>query len=229
MLISHSLRCLFINIPKCASVSIKRGLQLELIKAPLWHCSWDEARQILGDEITESYFKFTMVRNPWDRVISAWKMFEQHQFRRQNKQYSLPEFLEVVTDVGIAYEARYQTAAERNQWERSIENIRHHTLPALHFYYGLADAQGEIKADFVGRFERLDQDLDFIAKKLGMGLGRVPHINPTRRDAYAAYYDSQSRQIVSRYYECDIEAFGYRFGGDGNHWQTPVIKPVPQD
>ncbi len=229
MLVSHSLRCLFINIPKCASISTKRMFKLSLVTDPLWHCPWEQAQEILGNEVTDNYFKFTLVRNPWERVVSAWKMFEQHKFRKQSRSYSLSEFLDVVTDSSIGYEANYRTLKERPSWEQSIENIRHHTLPAMHSYYGLVNRKNEIITDYVGQFEHLQNDLAIVADKLGVRFDKVPHTNRTRHGSYTEYYDDSCRETVSRYFKSDIDAFGYQFdSGPTKQWQSPIIVPAGQ-
>ncbi len=211
MMVSHENRCLFINIPKCATVSIRIAFELKLVTPPIWHSYWEQTREIAGEEVLENYFKFSIVRNPWERVISAWKMFEQHEKRKQDRSYTLAEFLQVVTDHKIGYEAHYRNPREREQWEHSKDNIRHHTLPALHPYYGLADRSGHIKADFVGRFENLQADLVYISGELGLKQLRIPKVNKTRHLSYQVYYDSDSVDLVRDYYRQDIEAFDYQF------------------
>jgi hypothetical protein len=210
MLISHSYRCLFIHIPKCAGSSLKNSLNLDLVVPPHWHCPWEKAQAVLGSEITESYFKFTFIRNPWERIISAWQMFEQQPWCF-HRSYSLLEFLEVVVNSSINPEATYQTPAEMAIWEHSPANIRHHTLPCVHPYYGLVDNQGQLTVDFVGRLETLDRDIQIIAKQLNLPNFTLPKSNPTDHDHYRYYYDPKSIEIVRDYYQQDLDRFGYQF------------------
>lgn len=211
MMISHKHRCIFINIPKCASVSIMNALDMKLVTPPHWHCSWSDSRQVLGKEILDSYFKFSIVRNPWDRVVSAWMMFEQHDYRKQDRSYTLPEFLEVITDQSIDYKTTYQTQQEKIAWQHTVTNIRHHTLPALHPYYGLVNKNGNIKANFTGKQENLHEDLAKVCRSLGLRSLQLKTINTTRRGHYTDYFNETTMKIVTSYYKKDIDTFNYSF------------------
>lgn len=210
MLISHQSRCIFAHVPKCAGSSIKKILELDCIIPPYWHCSWEEAREILGEEILHTYFKFAIVRNPWDRVISAWQMFEQKPWC-YHQNYSLKEFLKIVRDESINYIAHYKNLLEMKLWEKSPENIRHHTLPCLHPYYGLVDRSGQIQVDFIGRFETLDRDFQKICQHLNIPALSLPKNNATEHHHYSQYYDNELSQCVSDYYQADIKTFQYQF------------------
>ncbi|MBW2172079.1 MAG: sulfotransferase family 2 domain-containing protein [Deltaproteobacteria bacterium] len=210
MLISHRYRCILSHIPKCAGTSMKSALDLDFIVPPYWHCTWKEACEVLGEDIMQGYFKFAFVRDPWDRVISAWKMFEQKPWCRQEVP-TLREFLEIVTDGSIGYRATHRTNEELDVWQHSTENIRHHTLPCLHPYYGMVDDDGRIKVNFVGRYEELGRDFQTVCEHLGFSGLTLPIENPTEHRHYSRYYDNECVEIVHRYYGDDIVCFQYQF------------------
>lgn len=75
-MISHKHKCIFIHIPRTGGSSI----ELAIKGYPWWvgnlekkHMSASETRKYYGEDIWNEYFKFSFVRNPWDRVISLWK------------------------------------------------------------------------------------------------------------------------------------------------------------
>lgn len=62
-------KSIFVHIPKCAGVSINKSLYGNLAGG---HTTFDEYIIIFEPKCIENYFKFTFVRNPWDRVVSAY-------------------------------------------------------------------------------------------------------------------------------------------------------------
>ena len=73
------------------------------------------------------------------------------------------------------------------------------------------DIGGENKMNFVGRFENLQEDFDFVCNKVGAPIGKLPHTNKTIKKHYSKYYDEETISIVNDFYSEDIERFGYKF------------------
>lgn len=131
--------CVFIHIPKTAGTSIRKGVWGGAYEGPVHGCL---------PEAWAGLFKFAFVRHPFDRLLSAWRMFNQN----KNRPKSLTEFCDIVTDEKIIYDERRSTESER---------IRHHTIPQTHSFNLLAHA------DFVGRFENLYDDWGQLSARLG--------------------------------------------------------------
>ena len=69
-------------------------------------------------------------------------------------------------------------------------------------------------ADFVMRFERLQQDLNEVLRQVGVpGRYEIPpiHVTPGRDPDHRAYYDARSRPQVEAAFRDTIERFGYSF------------------
>ena len=76
------------------------------------------------------------------------------------------------------------------------------------------DLESPINIDFVGRFEHLNSDFDFIMIHLGIQ-DTLPHLNKTNHKDYRDHYDDSSRKLIEEAFAKDIEYFGYNFDNEG--------------
>lgn len=185
-------KAVFIHIPKTGGTSIRNGFFEGNVQGP---------KQGLVPDEWQEYFKFAFVRNPYDRLISAWRMFHsgmdqthwQHPSDRQG--ISLPEFLDVVGDESIPFAGRRETTESK---------IRHHAIPQTHPFNCLE------YADFVGRYENLQSDFEQVCLKLGIEPRRLPHWNRTDREAsYMECFESETLARANELYQVDFELLGY--------------------
>tara|TARA_Y100001934_G_C12005935_1_gene609892 strand:+ start:173 stop:712 length:540 start_codon:yes stop_codon:yes gene_type:complete len=66
--------------------------------------------------------------------------------------------------------------------------------------------------DFIGRYERLDDDFGSVCDKLGISPSKLPCLNSTEHPNYVDYYDEEARHLVGCVCSRDIEVFNYEFG-----------------
>ena len=159
------------------------------------HLAAELLREFVPAEVWSAYFKFAVVRNPWDRVVSLYT-FHEDQFWGDST-------LRGHHDRGALFE----------RCSTFDEFVR--LLPFLAFpdqATFVTDDKGTIIVDFVGRFERLESDFALICRRLGVD-GGLPHLNRTRRSGpgYRDYYTDETRSLVEQVYRRDVELFGYTF------------------
>ena len=213
MPISHQLRCIFVHIPKTAGTSIEKALGIfgdwkqenrrmmfgysaaklangkELSSPFLQHLTARELNEILPDEIW-SYFKFSFVRNPWDRIVSVFSNKDPH-----------------LCNLARAHGISIENTSFDDFVAKTIDLDHAHIKPQSDY---IIDKNGVQLIDFVGRMERLERDFAYICEQLGAQL-LLPRENISQRGNYRDYYSESSRKLVSLRYIKDIEMFNYKF------------------
>ena len=183
----YGLGFVFIHIPKTGGTSVNRALGL-----CHEHKTALEYRQWLGQTAWDRKFKFTFVRNPWDKVVSYFN------FKQQQKDVRFVAlcFSEYLRQVFVARNhAYYADFPERY-------------LPQFDW---ISDTKGNLIVDFVGRFESINEDFGKICERIGRPGLKLPHENASSRGEYRSYYKNGDAQIVADWYKKDIEQFGYTF------------------
>lgn len=192
-------RCVFAHIPKTGGNSIRNVFFDKRYEGP-----W------FGDALPEGWeglFKFAFVRNPFDRVVSAWKMFCDDprdgawELEKGILDLTLEEVLQLGLDDNAAFGHPWYNQITPTPLIRLKNHILHHTHPYLGLQY----------VDFIGRFETLQQDFDHVMRQLDLPPAQLPKSNWTRRTHYREYFDDQIRQMAEDYYRDEIERFGYTF------------------
>ena len=209
MLISDSKKFIFVHISKTAGTSIRAALNPHCISVPSdkWHsflrrfdlpknyqrfkfskhAFLSDAQRKVPTDIYQSYFKFAVVRNPWDRLVSGYHSeYGLKEGRNPNKKYKDP----------IGFENYLRRQKRRRNYQ----------------YLRISNSAGEIDLDFMLRFENLNADIDSLAEKLNIEID-LPHKNTSFRNkaVYQEYYDQHTRDFVSEHWAQDIELLDYDF------------------
>lgn len=179
----------FIHINKTAGTSI-----INVIGKPFRkHLTVKDVIHVIGKKKWDEAFKFTVVRNPWDKVVSQYK----HNIKVNSSDMAKKK---------IAFK----------DWVACT-----YGEPKDPFYYGrpqmfypqvewLKDYDGNIDVDKIIRFENLDKGINEVFKTLSIDT-KIPHLNETNKINYRDYYDEQSKQIISDWFHEDIKELAYIF------------------
>lgn len=198
--------CLFVHIPKNAGRSIGRFLT---DKGGAHERAIDYKYK--EPSAFESFFKFAIVRNPWDRIVSNY-LFA----KKCNNTITKTLW----TKFGIQYPE--QSFADwvlftKRLWENGLSpkydktvngNLVWHHGPQI---YWVSDEKGNLIVDFIGRFESLNEDFAYICGRLGLKKKILPHINKSKNHGYRRYYDRRLAEEVGKIYVADIKRFEYKF------------------
>jgi chondroitin 4-sulfotransferase 11 len=203
-MLSHPFRCIYIHIPKTAGNSVNRVFGVD------WQHHKDLQRFAaeLEPALFERYFKFAIVRNPWERIFSDYNYQKKKGRPGASKLFLFDETGErrCFRDwVEAALSDPYRYAPE--SWGGEVSAGLHRWSPQVDWL----TVDGRIAVDAIVRMERLPEDFGRICETLGLPPLRLPHRNRRRHWHYSWYYDEATRDLVASYYARDVAAFGYRF------------------
>ncbi len=189
-------RCIFIHIPKCAGVSVSRSL---FDNHGPGHYSSVTMRRVFGDPTYNRYFTFTVVRNPWDRLASAYHFLKAGGFNEADRRWA---------GENLSDYADFNTFVRR--WVNA-KNIRGwvHFIPQANY---LKNAEGHMDVDYIGHFESLQNDFNSIASRLDINRPlRTFNRGRTNLPRFQSLYNEETQAIVADVYAEDILTFGYHF------------------
>ncbi len=204
-----SRKLLYVAVPKAASRSLLHFLMGEQARGEIGPAIiYKKSTDALFRSHPEArdYFKFTVVRNPWSRVVSVYNQ----------KIRSDDPLMAVRLMNGRNGLFPNMSFDEFVEWlcseEGADEKADRHWL-SQHKLLGMAGPE-PVRYDFIGNLERLSVDLDTLSAKLGVPLSGVGHLlRSGATERYRTAYTDRTAELVAQRYARDIELFGYRFDG----------------
>ena len=152
------------------------------------------------EDFSRRAFKFSIVRNPWDRLVSAFHYLKHVPIGSEDAEWANRYFSVHTSFAGFL-------SALENPMFRAFVTTWRHFMPQWYF---LCDRSGRPGTDMIIRFENLEQGTRVIAERLGVPF-TMARTNASPRRDYKAYYTAEGSDIVGRMYRKDIEVFGYDF------------------
>ena len=187
-------KTIFIHIPKTAGISLVKSIFGDVTLEGHRYVSF--YKQVFGNRYSD-FFTFTIVRNPWDRLYSAYKFLEKGGINIHDSN---------------AFETHLSTYKDFEDFvlkglnEKIIWEIMHF-IPQYEF---VCDKNGKIIVDYVGKFDNLNKSLDEINDILKSDF-ELEHHNKTDNKDYKDIYTTEMIEKVHQIYQKDIDIFEYNF------------------
>ncbi|WP_431158320.1 sulfotransferase family 2 domain-containing protein [Winogradskyella poriferorum] len=212
-MISHKYKCIFIHIPKCAGSSIQKyfhpyvGLNWKEPNYDILY-GWCPKRKIhlqhatskilletelISEENWKNYFKFTIVRNPWDRAYSDY-------FWIQKERNINGSFSDYIQGQGPFYDIF------------NLIDVKEYRGDHLNLQTDFFDFEGLYKLDAILKFESLNSDMSKLVDKLNFDKKFRIHENKSplkKKLHYSKFYTDDYRSMVEHKYMRDIKQLGY--------------------
>ena len=212
MIISHKHKFIYIHPHKCAGTSITESLLPHLgnkdivvgvtgdgealnEKSGKW-CNFKHAPALrikneVGDKVWANYFKFSFVRNPFDRCVSWYFWFLQkcgdgNPHVKNIRKMSFNEFVS----------------------SKDFDHLR----IKFPFSKQLCE-KGVPQTNFIGYYETLQRDFDKVCDIIGIKKSKLNKSNATERTLHGSYYSEKSIDLIYEYFAEDINMYNYTFTG----------------
>jgi len=201
------LNAVFIHIPRTAGRYIARRLSLERLIYPhrarklfrqegrvtFGHQNYLRLieRGLVSRKFSNDAFIFTFVRNPFVRAVSHY-----HHAKLKGEQIvpQVSSFIEFTRRIDSYYrflKPKQRGYRGKKAFSPQVESIRN------------------VPVSFVGRYERLETDLEILSRIFGTPLQKVDAIGSTKHGPFEEYYNKESEENIRKYYAEDFERFGY--------------------
>lgn len=172
---------------------------------PRWwsHMPASVIKEQVGDDVWNSYFKFCVIRDPFERLVSKF-----HFDRRVSG--STPNTV-------CSFKAGAAAAGNERGGPLSPQ-LRTHFKSWL-LRHKMRDRQryaieGEICVDYFIRYEALEQGIKHVCDTTGVPFEpeKIPLLKTGLRPQHelADYYDAEAMDFVANEYRFELEHFGYR-------------------
>ncbi|EBA05438.1 hypothetical protein RB2150_15151 [Rhodobacteraceae bacterium HTCC2150] len=215
MIISHGRKYIFVHIPKTGGTSmalalesraqkddimigdtpkaLKRRRRLKDVKSSgrLWkHSRLIDVYGLISDAEIADFHVFTMVRNPWDRMVSYYNWLKGQGFDNPAVIAAKTlEFSDFIRDSAVV------SSLQQNPYSSYVK-----------------DRFGQDQCNFYIRLENLSEDVPKLEKTLGVKIGPLPVSNQSKRKQdYRLAYSTADQAWINELCAEDIAQFGYRF------------------
>lgn len=172
------------------------------------HMPANKIRENIGEKIWKEYLKFTIVRNPFDKLVSHYYFLNWFKIKHPHKKkYSPDNFSFMNLDE--------KTSGHQSRFKIFIRDNPH----LIRENWELYTENNEVLVDNFIRFENFEIDLKRISEKIGLpenafnimkDMHAKKNIRP-KQSPYQDIIDVEAKEIIKYFAKEEIELFDYKF------------------
>ncbi len=174
------------------------------------------------DSTYKEYFKFTIVRNPWSRLVSCYRD------KIRPAEYNKNGIINGVAIPLINCSDKFYGGMSFGSFVDVVCSISDATANN-HFrsqLFQLTNSEGELLVNYIGKLESLNESLNEITQKTGIPGNEMPHFHKTSSKPYLEYYNNELVEKVKQRFKEDIDFFEYEFQSTTKMQSFGTIKKV---
>ena len=183
---------IFVHIPKCGGSSIKQMLNDKNDKSIIHNKLKDDIEDLKKENLDyEKYLIFTMLRNPWDRMVSYYFFYKNiiktnETISLNSKKFNFSDWLKLTLD-------------DQEKFYFIHEN-----------YLDYLTYENKILVDYTMNFNFFKNECIELQNILKFN-NEIIHANKTNHEFYKTYYSEEDIQLVYSIYKRDIDFFQFDF------------------
>lgn len=182
-------KTIFFHIPKTGGNSIYKSL----FNKEVWgHRDVFYYRFVFGKKKFNEYFKFCLVRNPYDRVYSAYCFLKKGGMNKNDQLFNSNY---------LSHYDSFEDFVKNGLSKKEIINWVHFK-PQCSF---IKDKKGKIVVDFVGKLENIESDFNRLKHILNKENAELSHLNKSKKDKIEL--SNSSKHIIETIYKEDFQLF----------------------
>lgn len=205
---------IFVHVPRTAGTSIENYFQKVNPSVPITLGDTmppNHIMSLIGENRWNNYYKFTVVRNPYDRLVSTYIL------SNLRSKYSMGDIIKsmgIVSDASISGFHEYVQKIARIGAYRRVPDLQVNWLKSggqlvNHELFSKNYSSDKLVVDRVLRFENLEEDFFSMLKELNLPQHKLSHLNKSDRLPFESYYSEREYEIVRKVYKEDFASFGY--------------------
>jgi len=190
------LGCIFIHIPKCAGNAVQQSLFREVV---FGHQTIRQYQIALPKPLYDKTWKFTVTRDPWERIVSAWRFLKAGGLHKHDADYfaenlsRYASFDHFVND-WLVYQDLDQCGCV-------------HFKTQMHYIKGF---DGNLSLDCIVKLSDLSGEYEKLKRRFGGGELIVDNETKGALVDHGSFYTSKETAAnISRIYAEDIELLDY--------------------
>jgi len=188
----------FVHIPRSAGTSI--GHWLKANKGTSSYQEWYNHPTL--EEMQPTGTTFTVVRNPWDRIVSL------YQFSKNVKVQGYPN---ISNEWAQNYINQLNGFTEWPDFETWVVNLENFKMPEIFPFAMLTpQTQWASKVDLVLHYEKLDEEFITIQQLLNC-YNPLLKENSSEHNDYKYMYTSKTKDLIYKWFTEDVDKWRYEF------------------
>lgn len=226
---------IFIHIPKTGGMSCLHFLSY--YKSVTHTTIKEDLKNLkIQDADPSNYFSFTIIRNPWDRMVSNYFFHRtrNHNDARLYKKIEKSKLKKWIDD--HKKENKFWRNISFKDWLKYFDENENLKLESIYDeiikmnYMDYIGIDNKISIDYIINLHDINNEISVIKEISGKNIN-YPHSNKSSHEDYRKYYDDKSIEIINKAYKKDIEAFNFNFENkkyaeNKKYWNQEKIKKM---